>query len=307
MRKRILKLQLFSLILLLFVSVIFSLDQYSALSEKDKKLWDEHLKFGKPNAEDILIRNAYVLHYNAPYRIPNWVAYHIKPDYLKTPRRTSKFASFRKDPDVENPVVTSEYVGLLDSKGYARGHLTPYKALGGDRDNDGKYALYNDPNSDPDDEETIFQGNRMSNIAPQHHHAINGPGGLWYKLERWIQDDLVEANDKEIWTYAGNIIFDTENMEKVGTNDNIVVPNLFYKIVIMESGNNDKPRVLAFLFPHFKNKDDVKEKSIFKYLVTVDYLEAITGLDFFSKSNKASQKEFESKVERESWEQYINN
>ena len=147
----------------------------------------------------------------------------------------------------------------------------------------------------------------MSNIAPQHHSAINGPGGLWYKLERWIQDDLVKTNDKEIWIYAGNIIFDTENMEKVGTNDNIVVPNLFYKIVIMESGNDNKPRVLAFLFPHFKNKEDMKEKSIFRYVVTVDYIEAITGLDFFTKISKANQKELESKVKRESWKQYINN
>ena len=51
----------------------------------------------------------------------------------------------------------------------------------------------------------------------------------------------------------------------------------------------------------------MKEKSIFKYVVTVDYIEAITGLDFFNKISKANQKAFESKVERKSWEQYINN
>jgi len=308
MRIKIFKIQLISLIIILFVQFAFSLDWYSELSDRDKELYNEHLKFGQPNTEDLLIRNAYVLHYNTQYRIPNWVAYHIKPDYLNTPDRKGKFDDFKADQDVEDPVKDEEYDGLFSSKGYDRGHLAPYAVMGGDRDGDGIYAVHGiGVSSDPDDEETVFQGNYMSNIAPQHSWAINRSGGLWYKLERWIQDNIVEENGKEVWIYAGSVIFDTENMEKVGTNDSIVVPGLFYKIVIMQSGNSNKPHILAFFFPHFKNKEDVKEKSIFKYLVTIDYLEAITGLDFFSKISEANQKEFEGKVDKEPWEQYINN
>jgi len=306
MRKRILKFQLFSLILLLFVSIIFSLDQYSALSEKDKKLWDEHLKFGNPNTEDILIRNAYVLHCNKPYRIPNWVAYRIDPDYLNTPERKGRFSSFRKDEDVNDPVKDEEYDCLFSSKGYARGHLAPFKITGGDRDDDGDYAVYGSGvTSDEDDELTIFQGNYMSNIAPQHHKAINGPGGLWYKLERWVQDDIVGDKDEEVWIYAGCVIFDTENIEGIGKNDSIVVPNLFYKIVIMESGDEDQPYVLAFLFPHYRHKSDMKENDIFKYLVTVDYIEAIAGLDFFCNIDESDQEEFEGEIDLGSWQDYI--
>jgi len=51
----------------------------------------------------------------------------------------------------------------------------------------------------------------------------------------------------------------------------------------------------------------MKEKSIFKYVVTVDYIEAITGLDFFSKIGATNQKEFESNINVLPWLQYINN
>lgn len=297
-------------ILLIFLTVnsLCAQPEQPTLSEKEQKLLNEHVKGGQPDSDILLIRNAYVLSYNEEYRIPNWVAYHIVSDYLKTPKRDGKFKNFRTDMDVEDPVKTSEYNGLFSSKGYARGHMAPYKISGGDRDDDGFYAVFGENvNSDEDDEETVFQINLMTNISPQHHNAINGPGGLWYKLERWIQDELVEENQKELWVFAGTIVYESEDIEGVGKDDSIVVSNLFFKIVIMESGDDNNPHVLAFLFPHFKNKDDVKEKSIFEYLVTIDYIEANTGLDFFSEISEEHQKEFESKIKKEHWEQYFNN
>ena len=64
---------------------------------------------------------------------------------------------------------TPDYKGLFTSRGYARGHLAPYGVMGGDRDGDGQLAK----EGDPDDEVTIFQGNLMSNIPPQHHYGFN--------------------------------------------------------------------------------------------------------------------------------------
>lgn len=299
MKKSILKFHLIVFSMLIFSHPIFVQPPQPQIAE--------HIKGGQPDSDSLLVRNAYVLSYNEQYRIPNWVAYHVVPDYLNTPERKGKFKRFRTDTEVEDAVETTEYNGLFSTKGYARGHFAPYKILGGDRDGDGKYAVYNDNvNSDPDDEKTVFQGNFMTNIAPQHHSAINGPGGLWYKLERWIQDDLVKQNQKELWVFAGAVIFDAENVEGVGKNDSIAVPNLFYKIVIMDSGQNQPPHVLAFLFPHFKNKEDVKEKSIFKYLIAVDYLEAITGLDFFNKYSNQDQVKIESNIDTDAWKTCMN-
>jgi endonuclease G len=50
---------------------------------------------------------------------------------------------------------------------------------------------------------------------------------------------------------------------------------MFFKIVVTET--DDKPTVLAFMFPHqIKRHGDIQD-----YLVSVNLIEAMTGLDFF--------------------------
>ena len=63
--------------------------------------------------------------------------------------------------------------------------------MGGDRDGDGLYASNIPQENDPDDALTLFESNYMSNMSPQHQRGFNGAGGIWRKVEQWIQDDLV--------------------------------------------------------------------------------------------------------------------
>ena len=272
------------------------------LDSVQRTIYNEHIFGGQPDNDPILVRNAYVVNYNTEWRIPNWCAYHITKDYLNTPKRESRFKNFREDPDVKNPVNEDEYDGLLKSHGYARGHYAPYKILGGDRDKDGVYAHLKGE-TDKDDEKTIFEGNYMSNIAPQLHYGFNGSGGLWFKTERWVQDKVV-SDSVDVWEYSGGLIHCDRAMEKVGPNNDIVVPDQFYKVVI-KKGENEYPDVLVFLFPHNDNKEDIHEKDIFKYLVSVDYLEAVSGLDFFTDYSKSVQETFESSVDLSSWVKLI--
>ena len=245
----------------------------------------EHIFKGLHYEGQVYERKAYLMHYNEDFRIPDWVAYHITPDYRQTPKRKSKFKRFRQDPDLSNPVDEDEYTGLFAERKYARGHLAPYAILGGDRDKDGKYAAYHSEESDPDEEQTVFEGNYMSNISPQHHYTLNGSGGLWYTLERWIQDDLVVDQQKEVWVLAGNVLIDTRTMEKVGPNEDIVVPDMLYKVVMFPS-EKEKVVALAFLFPHFRFKEDLKQKDIFQYQVPANYIEALTGLDLLTELSR---------------------
>jgi endonuclease G len=245
------------------------------LSSEQQSLIDEHIYGGIPGTENIHIRKGYILNYNPTTKTPDWVAYHVKPNYRKTPKRKGKFSSFRKDPDIAGEPSTSDYVGLMNARGYARGHLAPYGVMGGDRDGDGKYAVYGSDDSDEDDELTVRQGNYMTNIAPQHHNGFNGSPGLWWKLERWIQDDLVEGQGKEVWIYAG-CIFGPGHHEKV-TVKKVWVPPMFYKIVIMKKSGSEIPDVLAFLFPHQR----IPHGKIQDFLVSVNLIEALSGEDFF--------------------------
>jgi len=161
--------------------------------------------------------------------------------------------------------------------------------MGGDRDGDGSYAEYHADDSsnigDPDDALTIFQANYMSNIAPQHQSGFNGSPGLWYDLERWVQDKLVQAQQREVWVFSG-CIFGKGMHEKVGPNADIWVPPMFYSIVVTEGGVDGLPIVLAYLFPHQR----IRHGTLDSFLVSVDVIEALTGLDFFSDLDDPSEK-----------------
>src|SRR5690349_10587332 len=77
----------------------------STLSGSQKKLYQEHIVQGQPDGDKpIYVRQGYVLRYNEALRIPDWVCYHIKPDYLNAPERERRFGSFKTDRQVSNPV-----------------------------------------------------------------------------------------------------------------------------------------------------------------------------------------------------------
>lgn len=262
------------------------------LNATQRGLVAEHVRGGLPTDQPILVRQGYVALYDAEYRVPVWVAYHVTPEYLQTPQRRGRFSSFRTDPDIANPVIDDDYNGLFDSRGYARGHLAPYAVMGGDRDNDGRLAA-----DDDDDARTIFEANYMTNITPQHHDAFNGSGGLWFQLERWVQDVLVEQRELDVWIHAGSILGPGEH-EVVGPDEDIFVPAMFYKIVVLEDDPNPEPVVLAFLFPHQREAHG----DIQHFLVSIDLIEALSGLDFFTEMDDDTELWFEDVDTWANWE-----
>lgn len=269
-------------------------DRSLAVVEQDFS--NEHIYGSAPDDQPFLARRGYALCYDDIHRVPKWVAYHVTPDYRNTPSRAGKYKRFRTDPDIVNPVRDDDYNGLFDSPGnFARGHLAPYGVMGGDRDEDGLYAA----DDDNYDNNTVFEANYMSNIAPQNHYDFNGSGGLWYKLERWIQDDVVEERGLEVWIFAG-CIFGPGDPEMVGPDNDIAVPPMFYKIVIRKDETDNSPIVLAFLFPHQRSKHG----NIEDFLVTVDVIEEMTGLDFFSDLDDDAEMELERTDTWDNWQNF---
>lgn len=263
-----------SLLIMFLMLILFPVKSYS------QDLLVEHAPYGVPlcQVDMFKVRTAYLLCFNKPHRIPKWTMYHITKDYRNTPTRKNRFSSFRSDPDIKGEAKNSEYVGLFASHGYARGHFTPFGVLGGDRDGDGDYASLEDL-SDSDEELTVFEGNYMSNIAPQHHFGFNGSPGLWWHLERWIQDDMVSKEGEEVHIIAGSIL-GAGDIEVVGTNNDIFVPPMFYKIVTFQKTQDKPMRTLAFMFSHQK----IKHGRIQDFLTSVDIVEAMAGVDFFTET-----------------------
>jgi endonuclease G len=269
---------------------------FDSLSPADQALVTEHVFGGLPSADPLHVRKGYIGSYDLQNRVPRWVAYHVSPGYLNPPPREGRFKTFRVDPDIDNPVRDADYVGLQASRGYARGHLAPYAVMGGDRDGNG--VLARDDPDDPD-AQTVFQANFMSNIAPQHQAAFNGAGAVWFKLERFVQDDVVRARSIDAWVFSGSI-FGLGQPEKVGPDADIGVPPMFFSIVIRqpEAPDTELPRVLAFLFPHSR----VRHGDLEDYLVSIDVVEALTGLDFFNEFGEEVQRALEDTDTFENWD-----
>ena len=274
----------------------------------------EHVFLGTPTIArehdpaqfPLLERQGYIVQFDTASRVPRWVAYHVTADLLEgKPPRSGRFSSFRMDPNLPDlgfePVRDADYVGLLAARGFARGHLAPFAVMGGDRDGDGQFAI----DGDDHDQLTVIESNYLSNVAPQHHFEFNGAGGLWFKLERWIQDTVVKDRGIEVWVIAGCIFGDDSytDFEAVGLDTDIYVPAMFYKVVVRENPDDEDgpPLVLAFLFPHQRSSHgDIED-----FLTSIDVVEQMAGMDFFPELDDDIELVMEDEDTWDNWSRFL--
>ena len=153
----------------------------------------------------------------------------------------------RTDDFREDPALSTGSATLLDYKGsgYDRGHLCPAADM-----------TMNQTSMS----ESFF----MSNMSPQT------PGfnrGIWSKLEKQIRDWAIQYNGLYIAT--GGIL--KENKGTIGENK-VTIPISFYKVIYSEQNG-----MIAFILPNGKSTKDLSQ-----FVVSVDSVESITGIDFFS-------------------------
>ena len=109
----------------------------------------------------------------------------------------------------------------------------------------------------------------MTNTTPQKRGFNTG---VWKNLEEqeraWIEDGA------RLWVVAGPIV--TDSTRTIGKNK-VLVPTYFFKVILIAKG--DEITEAAFLFLNEKTSNTRKPLSDF--LVPVDRIESMTGLDFF--------------------------
>ena len=81
---------------------------------------------------------------------------------------------------------------------------------------------------------------------------------------------------REAWILAGTASVYDRFWGVKGIN----LPPMFFKIAVHHKASDPAPTVLAFLFPHQRVVHG-GVKRFPEYLVSVDLMEAMTGLDFF--------------------------
>lgn len=211
-----------------------------------------------PRNEIRLKRTGYTLSYNNAYKTPNWVAWELTRQ--ETNGNEERKNRFIPDPDLPEP--RAEHSDYTNS-GYDRGHMAPAADMKWS-----KKAM----------EESFY----MSNICPQNQ-----------KLNRDDWNDLEETCRGWARKYgtvyiACGPIYDRESPKRIGEHK-IAVPDRFFKVVLIYNRKN--PLAMGFLF---ENK--AHHQKLENYLTTVDGIEQITGLDFFSKLPDSIENRIEAQI-----------
>jgi DNA/RNA endonuclease G (NUC1) len=212
---------------------------------------------------DIVSHTYYTLSYSEDHEQAEWVYYVLKSNQLNS--TVERKDNFRPDFKVK---TSSAQLYDYKGSGYDRGHLAPATDM-----------KYNNISMS----ESFF----MSNMSPQ---SPSFNRGIWKKIEKQFRD----------WSYKyGELVIVTgpvlkgENYGSIGYNK-VTIPKWFYKVAI-DPSNYD--RNIAILI---ENKGS--SASIKSFVVTIDYLEEFSGLDFFHNLSDKIEESFESSTHINLWD-----
>lgn len=202
------------------------------------------------------------LSYSEPYEQAEWVAYELKKEQLTNDDRERPY--FNPDPKVRSG--SADWRNYKNS-GYDRGHLCP----AGDR----RFSVF-----------AYNQTFLTSNIAPQEHDFNSG---LWNRLEQ--QTRYWAKKYDGLFVVSGGVL--VKNLKVIGK-EKVAVPEYFYKILY--DGNKGNPKMIAFLVPHKESGAPLDQ-----FVVTIDKVENLTGINFFPALNDSLEERLESKASPEKW------
>lgn len=244
-------------------SSLFSNEKYLKDNKNRNNTSNQPFDFVPTSTTNQIVKHDfYTLSYNEKYEQAEWVAYELKQAYLKNSHL--KRPRFIEDSKVETG--SADWRNYKKS-GYDKGHLCPAADMEFD------INAYND---------TFF----TSNISPQLHVFNNG---IWKRLEEKVRYWAVKYDG--IYVITAGVL--QPSLKTIGKEE-VSVPQYFYKILLDES--QGKYRMIAFLVPNEKS-----DKPIYDFVVSVDSIEKITGIDFFPKLDDKTENTLEKSSDYKAW------
>ena len=210
----------------------------------------------------VVHHQGYSLSYSESHEQAEWVAYELKKEHLSQTNFDRPY--FEIDKAVKTGAASWRN---YKNSGYDRGHLCPAA--------DRRY-------SKEAHDETFL----TSNISPQNHDFNSG---IWNTLEQKTRYWASKYNG--VFVVTGGVL--GRNLKTIGS-EKVAVPNQFYKIIL--DYNDGNPKVLAFLMPHVNSN-----KPLYEFVVSVDTVEELTGIDFFSELEDAIETRMESSRSYNKW------
>lgn len=194
------------------------------------------------NEEVIIEHTGFRLVYSEKHEQAKWVAYEFtKAENIKKVDRTD---DFRPDPKVLTGSATStDYKG----SGFDRGHLAPAGDLSWSAEAMSCSFFY-------------------SNMSPQ---TPSFNRGIWKKLEEQVRD-WAKSYDT-IYVVTGPVLEDS--LPTIGENM-VSIPKYYYKVILEYKSNSTK--AIGFILPNEKSPFPLNN-----FIVSIDSVEQMTGIDFF--------------------------
>jgi endonuclease G len=220
------------------------------------------LELPKYNADDIIVKHTgYTLSYNSKFKQANWVAYLLTKD--ETVKRFQRGEFFAPDPLIPGTDFKFDYL----KSGYDRGHLAPAAVMG--------YSM-----------ETMVQSFYYSNMSPQVPRFNRG---VWKKLEMQVRNWAIAYDS--LCVVTGPIFSDS--IKVIGPH-RVAVPKAYYKVIL--DNHRGKEKMIGFVL---NNDGDLN--SFQSFVVSVDSVELITGIDFFSNLDDVLESKMEKMICNECW------
>jgi len=219
-----------------------------------------------PN-DELVVHVGHMLVYDEKHEQAKWTAHIASPDLIEG--NLARIDSFLPDPLVRTgTAVTADYW----NSGYDRGHLVPsadmrwnYEALKGT-------YLY-------------------SNVSPQ---VADLNRGTWADLESWGRR-YVDQSKRRVFVVTGPVLRDgLPTLQKADRKNEVSIPEYFWKVIADLDG--DDPKAIGFVMRNAR-----MDGPPISYAVTVDSVEALSGLDFFPALNDAIEDRIERMSDTRIW------
>ncbi len=208
----------------------------------------------------------FVLGYSEYRRNPLWVAYRLdEPIRDRSEPRPDQFT-------VDRWTLARVRPEDYRRAGYDRGHLAPNYAMSRFHGRAAQWASF-----------------RMSNIVPQRSRLNQK---LWQRLEE-LEVDVYAALPGPLWVLSGPVFAGAVSTLP----GKIAIPEAFFRIWVRENVAGE-PQLLAFLVPQTVSGYEPLDR----FLVSVDAIEAATGLDFFHRLSPDTERRLESTVQARAWD-----
>ncbi|MFM7589800.1 MAG: DNA/RNA non-specific endonuclease [Bacteroidota bacterium] len=229
-------------------------------------LQDFHPAFMGSASQVVLLKySAYDAGYSVEDVQPAWVGYRLNRNRVGgSAERANKF---QREPRLGGSDANDrDYV----KSGFHRGHLVPAADMA--------WSV-----------QSMKESFSYANVSPQR------PGfntGIWKRLESQVRDwaaTLTVDDTVGLLVWSGPVLSKNSTLSNAGR---LRIPEAFYKVVYHPA----EERVAALLLPHSSSK-----ASLVGYLVSVDSLEKVTGMDFLRGLPDQKEARLESQVCESCW------